>query len=224
MPAHASAEFVSPFPKHFSPHQVQIPVDDVVLSGELIVPEAAAGVIVCLGPRNECVAEMIRESRNATLRIEVLTPNERNEDELTHCLRFNITLMARRLVEITRWLAKHPSTDHLGFGYFGEEMTGAAALAAAAELGVVVDAVVCRQSRPDFAANALPNVEAATLLICEKPDQSILEVNQVALARMHCEKQLQLVPGAPVTNGKRVRDCIGCTLAARWFKSYVRGR
>jgi putative phosphoribosyl transferase len=102
-------------------------------------------------------------------------------------------------------------------------MTGAVVLAAAAELGVVVDAVVCRHARPDFAANALPQVEAPTLLICGGLDSALIEINRAALARLHCEKQLQVVQQtriAKVTD----RDCVGCELAAQWFKSYVRPR
>ncbi len=226
MSTNASVEIAPVEIKHSSPHHVCIPVDDVVLMGDLAVPPGAGGVIVCLGARSACAAGMIRENGSATLRIDLFTPQERHEDDLTHCLRFNINLMAGRLVAITRWLAKQPQTAHFGFGYFGEEMTGAAALAAAAELGVFIDAVVCRQSRPDFAANALPKVEAATLLICDKSNHPLLEMNRVALARLRCEKQLQLIPDSNTDKGVRdcARDYVGCTLAARWFKSYVRGR
>ena len=111
---------------------------------------------------------MIRGHGQATLRLQLLTGREQSEDQLTHSFHFNVPLMAERLVAATRWLAHQPETANLGFGYFGEEIDGAAALVAAAELGVVVDAVVCRQTRPDFAANALPKIEAATLLICQK--------------------------------------------------------
>lgn len=202
------------------PHHVSITLEEVHLTGELLVPYDASGIVVCLGTRSDCVAEQVRENGNATLRISLFTPQERREDELTHCLRFNISLMAQRLVGVTRWLARQPATAHFGFGYFGEDMTGAAALAAAAELGVVVDAIVCRQSRPDFAANALPKIEAPTLLICEKGNGALAEMNRVAHERLRCEKQLQFIP-SPRTG---TRDCVGCTLAARWFKSYVRGR
>lgn len=206
-----------------APYHVRVALDDVALTGELIVPPGAPGVIVCLGSRSECVGKTVRENGNATLRIDLLTPAERREDDSTHCLRFNIGLLAKRLAAVTRWLAQQPKTMSMGLGYFGEEMTGAVALAAAAELGPVIDAVVCRNARPDFAANVLPRIDAATLFICSTGNKPLLEITRITLARMHCEKQLQLIPDAR-NSATPTRDCVGCTLAARWFRSYVRPR
>lgn len=206
-------------------NDVRIPIDDTFLSGELTLPPAAAGVIICAGSRSDCAAEMIREAGHATLRLPLLTAAEIHEDRATHAFSFAVPLMARRLVAVTRWLAHEPATAHLGFGYFGEEMFGPAALAAAAELGVVIDAVVCRNSRPDFAANELARVEAATLLICSSSSEIDVAINRAALQRLRGEKQLQVLPPpCAARNQKSRRDCVGCSLAASWFRTYVRGR
>jgi pimeloyl-ACP methyl ester carboxylesterase len=202
---------------------VRIAAGDEILRGELIVPPVATGIVICAGARSECAAEIIRGQGQATLLLPLLTSREQSEDQLTHSFHFNVPLMAERLVAATRWLAHQPETANLGFGYFGEELEGAAALVAAAELGVVIDAVVCRQTRPDFAANALPRIEAATLLICSKDDAATVAVSRRALDRMKCEKQLQTIPPPCDSTGLR-RDCVGCTLAASWFRTYVRPR
>lgn len=207
-----------------SANSVLLPAGDQNLYGELIVPPGAAGIIICAGPRTECVSEFVRQTGNATLRVELLTGRERAENNKTHSFKFDISLQAQRLIAATRWLAHQPNTAHLGFGYFGEELAGAAALVAAAELGVVVDAVVCRHARPDFAANCLPNVEAATLLICSKNDPTAVTVNRSAFQRLTCEKQLQVIPPPCNVNGTPQRDCVACSLAASWFRNYVRSR
>jgi len=205
--------------------RAEVPVGDHVLTGTLTVPAQANAVIICAGPRKECVAETIRGQAMATLEFNLLTDAERSEDHATHGFAFNVPLLTERLVAATRWLAHRPATANFGFGYFGEGLAGAAALAAAAELGVVVDAVVCRHARVDFAANALSGVESPTLLICTKTDEAEVRVNRSALERLNCERQLQLVM-PPCNTGKPETgtDCVGCSLAASWFKTYVRSR
>lgn len=202
---------------------VRIPVGEHFIRGELVAPPAAPGIVICTGPRGACAAEAIRGAGNATLHLDLLTAEEQQEDSFTHSFRFDVPLLSQRLVAATRWLAHQPLTANFGFGYFGEEIAGAAALMAAAELGVVVDAVVCRHSRPDFAANVLPKIEAPTLLICTKSAEIEVAANRTALQKLTCEKQLQVLP-PPCRDGETRRDCVGCSLAASWFKTYVRAR
>jgi putative phosphoribosyl transferase len=190
----------------------------------LAIPPVATGIVICSGSRSGCAGEMIRDHGNATLRLQLLTAEEQREDKATHAFSFAVPLMARRLIAVTRWLAHEPATARFGFGYFGEEIAGPAALIAAAELGVVIDAVVCRHARPDFAANALPKVEAATMLICCQSNPEEVVFNRTALNRLKCEKQLQVLPPPCRPDKGERRDCVGCSLAASWFKTFVRGR
>ncbi len=204
---------------------VLVPAGDVRLRGELRVPAHAAGVVIFAGPNAHCAAATVVECGNAALILDLLSEQEQREDRFTSGFRFDAGLLAGRFVTVTRWLANHPDTARLGFGFYGSGIAGAAALAAAAELAVVVDAVVCRDARPDFAANQLPRVEAATLLICDKADQFTAQINQSAMDRLHCEKQLQLLPST-LSTAKRADagECLACSLAAAWFRSHVRAR
>ena len=224
MPAQLEIDCGSDSSMIIGTNHVQIPVDDGYLHGELTIPPSATGIVICVGARSECAGEAIHEHGTATLRTALLTSDEQLEDKATHAFSFAVPLLARRLIEVTRWLAHEQSTAHFGFGYFGEEIAGPAALIAAADLGVVIDAVVCRHARPDFAANALPNVEAATMLICCQSDPAEVAFNRSALQRLKCEKQLQVLPPPCQPAGGEPRDCVGCSLAASWFKTYVKGR
>lgn len=183
---------------------VSIPVGDALLQGDLQIPANAGGVVLFAhgsgssrhSPRNQFVARTIRAAGIGTLLFDLLTFEEEAEDALAGHLRFDIALLAARLVAATRWLRKQPQTAHMVPGYFGASTGGAAALVAAAELAPTIRAVVSRGGRPDLAGNALPLVEAATLLIVGSRDRQVLAMNQDALAQLHCEKQLEMVAGA----------------------------
>jgi len=183
---------------------VTVPVGDVTIEGNLRLPEAARGVVLFahgsgssrFSPRNRAVAEVLNEAKLATLLIDLLTPDEEVVDTRTAHLRFDIPLLAERLVGATDWLARHPGTRDLRIGYFGASTGAAAALVAAAKRPDLVHAIVSRGGRPDLAGPALPLVRAATLLIVGGRDVQVIELNQQALAQLRCEKRLVIVPGA----------------------------
>jgi putative phosphoribosyl transferase len=115
---------------------------------------------------------------------------------VTARLRFDIGLLARRLVEVTGWFLTQRATRNLGIGYFGSSTGGAAALVAAARGGRRIDAVVSRGGRPDLAGDALPLVQAPTLLIVGGNDDVVIGLNEAAFAELRCRKELKIVPGA----------------------------
>ena len=142
-------------------------------------------------PRNRYVADLMNESGLATLLIDLLPENEQQVD-----FRFDIPLLAERLVTITQRLAERREAAGLKISYFGASTGAGAALVAAAQILHLVHAVVSRGGRPDLAGPALARVKAPTLLIVGGADPVVLELNQKALGQMRCEKALKVVPGA----------------------------
>src|SRR5438067_1693864 len=207
--------------------EVQIQSGAAVLQGELNIPASARGVVLFAhgsgssrhSPRNQFVARTIRGAGVGTLLFDLLTGEEEAIDLRTRHLRFDIGLLAERLVDATHWLKADMS--HLKVGYFGSSTGGGAALVAAAELGETIGAVVSRGGRPDLAGDALPKVQSPTLLIVGGLDYPVIEMNKAALARLRCEKELKIVPGAthlfeePGTL-EQVAD-----LAAEWFQKHL---
>lgn len=183
---------------------VHVEAGGVRLEGNLIVPRSSAGVVLFAhgsgsgrhSRRNHFVAQILQEAGLATLLIDLLTADEERIDEMTRQLRFDIGLLATRLVGATEWLAREPSTRDLRLGYFGASTGGAAALVAAAKVPERAAAVVSRGGRPDLAGTALPNVKAPTLLIVGGHDLGVIELNEEAYAQLRCEKRLEIVPGA----------------------------
>jgi putative phosphoribosyl transferase len=186
--------------------EVFIPVGDDLIVGDLVVPADCQGVVVFAhgsgssrhSPRNRFVAEQLQKACLATLLMDLLTRAEERLDESTDGgLRFDISLLAGRLETASEWVRTNPSTQHLSIGYFGASTGAAAALvAAAAEWRGKVAAVVSRGGRPDLAKEALSVVRAPTLLIVGGNDRVVLELNRQALAKLVCEKRLDIVPGA----------------------------
>ena len=182
---------------------VHVPIGAVALEGNLDVPDDALGVVLFAhgsgssrhSPRNRYVAQALRDAGLATLLIDLLTPDEERVDIRTAHLRFDIGLLAERLVAATDWLGQHPATQHLRVGYFGASTGGGAALVAAAERPDV-GAVVSRGGRPDLAGAALARVRAPTLLIVGGNDIPVIALNRQALAQLRAEKELAIVPGA----------------------------
>ncbi len=211
---------------------VRIAAGRAQLEGELKIPAGAAGVVLFAhgsgssrhSPRNQFVARVIRESGNGTLLFDLLTREEEREDNVTARLRFNIGLLAQRLVEATRWLAKQTEMRNYGIGYFGSSTGGGAALVAAAELGDRIDAVVSRGGRPDLAGEALLRVQSPTLLIVGEYDDAVIRLNEAALARLRCEKQLEIVPRATHLFEEAGALEVVAQLAAVWFRNHLRAR
>jgi dienelactone hydrolase len=183
---------------------VRVRAGSATLDGDLQVPEGASGVVLFAhgsgssrhSSRNRYVAGELQAAGLATLLIDLLTLEEEARDQHTGHLRFDIPLLAARLVAATRWLGEDPSTRALKIGYFGASTGGGAALVAAASAPDRVGAVVSRGGRPDLAADALPRVQAPTLLIVGGRDLAVLEMNRVAMARMRAVTRLEIVPGA----------------------------
>lgn len=183
---------------------VEIPTGATRLSGELIIPDGAVGVVLFAhgsgssrhSPRNRYVARMLCDARIGTLLFDLLSPDEEAVDAATGELRFDIGLLAERLEDATRWLKEQPDAVRLPVGYFGASTGGGAALVAAATLGDQVRAVVSRGGRPDLAGDALGAVRAATLLLVGGLDGPVIRMNQEAFAKLSCTKELTIVPNA----------------------------
>ena len=185
---------------------VQILSTGVRLEGIVSIPENARGFVVFVhgsgssrhSPRNQYVAQTLQEGGLATLLFDLLTAYEEESDLQTRYLRFDINLLARRTAGVLEWLDLQPFAYGLKKGLFGSSTGAAAALMAAAELPDQVSAVVSRGGRPDLAGNALPNVEAPTLLIVGGSDEVVIDLNEQALADMQpgIDKKLIIVPEA----------------------------
>jgi dienelactone hydrolase len=183
---------------------VYINAGSAELEGSLSVPEAATGVVLFAhgsgssrhSPRNRYVAQILREGGLGTLLIDLLTLDEERVDIHTGQMRFDIELLAGRVVGASDWLEQDPSTAGLRIGYFGASTGAAAALIAAAECLDIAGAVVSRGGRPDLAIPVLPRVKAPTLLIVGGYDYPVIEMNREALAHLHTVKKLAIVPAA----------------------------
>src|SRR5437762_6448398 len=185
-------------------NEVRIPAGRATLDGTLTIPDETTALILFVhgsgssrhSPRNQFVARTLNEAGLATLLFDLLTPEEEAIDMQTREHRFNIGLLAERLVYATRWAKQHDETRDLQIGYFGSSTGGGAALVAAAELLQDVAAVVSRGGRPDLAGEALPKAQASTLLIVGGNDDIVIELNEQARDRMRCDVKLEIVPGA----------------------------
>ena len=185
-------------------NEVQIQAGQADLFGNLHIPDEAAALALFAhgsgssrhSPRNQFVARTLNNAGLATLLFDLLTPEEESIDARTAELRFNIGLLAERLVHATKWAKQQEQTRDLRIGYFGSSTGGGAALVAAAEIPQDVGAVVSRGGRPDLADEALPKVQAPTLLIVGGNDDVVIELNEQARDRMRCEVKLEIVPGA----------------------------
>jgi dienelactone hydrolase len=186
-------------------HLVRIPIGPITLEGTLDIPEGARALVLFAhgsgsgrySPRNRYVARVLRDAGLATLLMDLLTAEEDAEDRYTAHLRFDISLLAERLVGATDWQGQAPETADFRIGYFGASTGAAGALVAVAQRPDIVDAVVSRGGRPDLAGPALPRVRAPTLLIVGGDDEPVITLNRQALVRLGArEKQLVIVPGA----------------------------
>ncbi len=211
---------------------IDIPSGNVQLEGELKLPKGANGIVLFAhgsgssrhSPRNQFVARTIREAGVGTLLFDLLTKDEEAVDAYTRQLRFDINLLAKRLVDATNWITGQPATQHLRIGYFGASTGAAGALIAAVDLPNIVAAVVSRGGRPDLAGEALPKVKAPTLLIVGGNDEVVIGMNQKAYAKLTCEKQLKIVPGATHLFEEPGTLEQVAQLASTWFKNKLQPR
>jgi pimeloyl-ACP methyl ester carboxylesterase len=174
-----------------------------LLDADLHLPENARGLVIFahgsgssrFSSRNRQVADYLNTGHYATLLLDLLTQAEERIDVRTAEFRFDIPRLGRRVIAATEWAMSHPVVRELPIGYFGASTGAAAALIAAAELAAV-RAVVSRGGRPDLAGDALPSVQAPTLLIVGGDDEPVIEMNENALRRMRAPVELAIVPGA----------------------------
>ena len=207
---------------------VNVHTAGVTLEGNLIVPRGATGIVLFahgsgssrFSSRNRYVAEVLRAGGLGTLLLDLLTADEELVDTRTAHFRFNIELLAERLVGTTDWLSRqHPN---LKAGLFGASTGGGAALVAASQVPERVHAVVSRGGRPDLAGGALPLVKAPTLLIVGGDDTPVIAMNREAYDRMQCVRRMEIIPGAghlfeePGTLEKVAH------LARDWFLQYLK--
>ncbi|MHB8674732.1 MAG: dienelactone hydrolase family protein [Candidatus Limnocylindrales bacterium] len=208
---------------------VAIVSDLVTLEGELAVPSNASAIVLFAhgsgssrhSPRNRFVARALRDGGLATLLFDLLTPREERLDQYTGQFRFDIDLLARRLMGATDWVRGEADTRHLRVGYFGASTGAAAALIAAARRPKVVAAVVSRGGRPDLASSALPQVRAPTLLIVGANDAPVIALNEEALQNLHTIKRLALVAGATHLFEEAGALEEVAVLARDWFTRYL---
>jgi len=209
--------------------EVRIASGAASLAGDLAIPAGAKGIVLFAhgsgssrrSPRNVWVAGHLQRSGLATLLFDLLTSDEEARDARTHEHRFDIELLTRRLLDATRWVDALPDLRALSLGYFGASTGSAAALAAAAQSGDRVLAVVSRGGRPDLAGTALPKVTAATLLIVGGRDDVVVGLNQAALREMTCERRLAIVPGATHLFEEPGTLQQVASLAAEWLVEYM---
>ena len=204
---------------------VEIPVGTVVLRGDLQVPERAAGVVVFAhgsgsgrhSPRNRFVADVLTDAGLGTLLLDLLTPDE----EVVRGNVFDIELLAARLTAATGWLGSRPETASCRVGYFGASTGAGAALSAAADAGPRIWAVVSRGGRPDLTGRRLTRVRSPTLLIVGSRDQTVLELNRQAQARLRCPNRLTIIEGATHLFEEPGTLADAATHARDWFLDHL---
>jgi dienelactone hydrolase len=208
---------------------VRVRLADAWLDGELGMPAQPSGLVLFAhgsgssrqSPRNQRVARVLEHRGFATLLIDLLTPAEEAIDVRTAEFRFNLELLADRLVSIVDWLHRQPGTVSLPIGLFGASTGGGAALIAAAARPRIA-AVVSRGGRPDLAGAALAMVVAPTLLIVGGLDATVIQMNRDAMQRMRGDVRLEIVPGAThLFEEPGTLDRVG-ELAGDWFERHLR--
>ena len=208
---------------------IRVIAGKVALEGNLCTPENANGIVLFAhgsgssrhSSRNRYVAQVLRNAGLATLLFDLLTADEKAVDSQSSQLRFDIGLLANRLIGATDWLKQNADTRNLNLGYFGASTGASAALVAAVERSDIVGAIVSRGGRPDLAASALPRVKAPTLLIVGGHDFPVVVINRDALGKLQVEKELVIIPDAThLFEEPGALDKVA-QLAANWFLSHL---
>jgi putative phosphoribosyl transferase len=208
---------------------VSIPTGEETINGNLEIPQGARVIVLFahgsgssrFSPRNTYVARLMNKHGMATLLMDLLTADEEAIDEQTAEYRFDIDLLAKRLIDATVWLQQNRATASLAIGYFGASTGAAAALIAAAKLPNDVKAVVSRGGRPDLASEHLAKVKAPTLLIVGGDDFEVLEMNKNALKLIRVEKKLEVVPGATHLFEEPGKLQEAAEFAIYWFSKHL---
>jgi dienelactone hydrolase len=212
-----------------TPRPVRVKLTDVELNADLSLPADALGLVAFahgsgssrLSPRNRTVAEAFQRARLGTLLLDLLTEEEERVDGSTAEFRFDIPLLAERLVGTIDWVHAHPPIASLGVGLFGASTGAAAALIAAAKRPRRVRAVVSRGGRVDLAGSSLDDVRAPTLLVVGGRDDVVIQLNREAFERIRAPKDLQIVTGAThLFEEPGALDRVA-ELARNWFVRYI---
>jgi putative phosphoribosyl transferase len=204
---------------------LNIPVDSVVLKGDLIVPEKAIGIVIFahgsgssrFSLRNKMVAERLQEEKIGTFLFDLLT----EEEDRVYENRFQIDLLTSRLISATQWLLENKETKKYAIAYFGASTGASSALKAAASMGNTIKAVVSRGGRPDLAVQELPLVTAPTLLIVGGLDIPVISMNKLALEKLVSVKEMQIVYGATHLFEEPGKLEEVASLAINWYKKYL---
>lgn len=205
--------------------EIEVDIGTLRLAGHLTVTRDARAIVVFahgsgssrLSARNRFVASELNGAGLATLLFDLLSIEEEAERSNV----FDISLLARRLLDVTRWLRSQPDLAQLPLGYFGASTGAGAALWAAAEPGANVAAVVSRGGRPDLAGARLAEVSAPTLLIVGGRDQTVLDLNREAQARLRCESRLIVIPGATHLFEEPGTLQLAAHAAREWFMTHL---
>jgi putative phosphoribosyl transferase len=210
-------------------HEILLRAGNVDLHADVVVPGGARGLVIFAhgsgssrhSPRNKHVAHVLQKHGFGTVLLDLLTPDEEDVDAHTGKLRFNIELLADRLIRTSEWFRQNQDTSLLPFGYFGASTGSAAALIAAAEEPENVSAMVSRGGRPDLAGPYLSKVRAPTLLIVGGRDTPVIRMNQDAMRRMSALTKLAIVPGATHLFEEPGALEKVAELATQWFDQYL---
>ena len=210
--------------------ELRIPVGGVEVKGNLFLPEDSLGLVIFahgsgssrFSPRNQYVAKEFNKAGLGTLLFDLLTEEEEEVDIATAEYRFNIPLLAERLIGVTEWLRVDSLTRNVKIGYFGASTGAAAALIAAAKLPGEVSAVVSRGGRGDLAGEYLSRVKAPTLLLVGGRDEDVIELNRQAQAQMHSQTKLVVVEGATHLFEESGKLEEVARLSIEWFQKYLK--
>jgi pimeloyl-ACP methyl ester carboxylesterase len=207
---------------------IEIPIGQVVLIGNLFVPENASALVLFshgsgssrMSPRNNYVASVLQQEGLATLLFDLLT----EEEDRLYKTRFNIDLLTQRLIAVTEWIKMQKETKGLQLAYFGASTGAASALSAAAYFGDDIGAVVSRGGRPDLAMTELHMVTAPTLLIVGGWDKVVIVLNQKAYGKLRCERKLEIVPEATHLFEEHGKLEEVAALSAKWFTEHLQAK
>lgn len=209
---------------------VELKLDEVNLQGTLNTPPEAKGVVLFahgsgssrFSPRNRQVAQVLNQAGLATFLMDLLSPEEELEDEVSGHLRFNIPFLAERVSNATEWLEENPSLSNLSIGYFGASTGAGAALLASTQRFKNVRAIVSRGGRPDLVGQDLSRVEVSTLFIVGSRDPIVLKLNQESLTRLASkDKRLHVIEGASHLFEEPGALEKVAQLSAEWFEKYL---
>lgn len=217
-------------------HEIIMDLERIQLHGDIAVPQIAKGMILFahgsgssrFSPRNRLVAERFNEAGFATCLFDLLTPEE-EQDVSNRILRFDIGLLAERLVQVTDWMeqllaeAKPDMAERLPLGYFGASTGAASAIVAAADRPKEIKAVVSRGGRPDLASQVLHRVQSPTLLLVGESDELVTELNRKAYYQLpEGNKELVIIPGASHLFEEPGKLEAVTEYAIRWFETYLK--